>query len=85
MSTFLNKIFCFLLSSWAMLPFSWSQNDSLIVLPFDQYMKIVSKEHPLARRANLQTEKGAAIVQLSRGGFDPYLFNDTKQNYLNDN
>jgi outer membrane protein TolC len=85
MSTFLNKIFCFLLSSWAMLPFSWSQNDSLIVLPFDQYMKIVSKEHPLARRANLQTEKGAAIVQLSRGGFDPYLFNDTKQKYLNDN
>jgi outer membrane protein TolC len=48
-------------------------------------MKIVSHEHPLSQRAALQTQKGTAAIQMARGGFDPYIFNDTKQKYLNDN
>jgi outer membrane protein TolC len=63
----------------------FSQEKELVVLEFDQYMRIVSKEHPLAQRAALQTQKGVAAVQMARGSFDPYLYNDTKQKYLNDN
>lgn len=64
---------------------SYGNQDSIKILLFNDYMKIVVNEHPLAKKASLQPNKGAAAVMMERGGFDPYLFNKTKEKYLNEN
>jgi outer membrane protein TolC len=64
---------------------SFANQDSLKTLHFKDYMTIVVKEHPLAKKAYLQQNKGAALVTQERGDFDPYLFNSTKEKYLNEN
>ncbi len=62
-----------------------ANQDSIKTLAFKDYMKIVVNEHPLAKKAALQLNKGTAVVMMERGAFDPYLFNTTKEKYLNEN
>jgi outer membrane protein TolC len=85
MHTLYSKILSLKLLVILLVNSSLGQQKDQVVLEFENYMKIVMKEHPLAQRAALQTQKGTAAIQMARGGFDPYIINDTKQKYLNDN
>lgn len=51
---------------------------------FDKFMEIVSTQHPMAKRAELQEQLGQANLMSARGAFDPVLFNETGQKYFND-
>ncbi len=61
-----------------------AQNDSSIVLTQDRFLEIVKKHHPVALQADIQVSKGNALLQSSRGGFDPKLFADYNQKYYAD-
>lgn len=76
-------MFVFLLIS-ANLSAQEEPNDSLKVLPFDAFMSLVKKGHPLSVQANLQEAFGEATVQGARGGFDPKAYSDVSQKYFKD-
>ncbi|MCP4522264.1 MAG: TolC family protein [Cytophagales bacterium] len=38
-----------------------------------QFFEWITKNHPLAKQANLLTEKGKAKLKAARGNFDPYI------------
>lgn len=51
------------------------------ILTFSQFMELVKNHHPLAMKANLQTEVGRMEVRNSRGAFDPMAYADVSQKY----
>lgn len=53
-------------------------------LTFDAFMRLVKKNHPLAKQAELQLELGDAYLQKSRGMFDPKAFSEISQKYFDD-
>ncbi|MAY83608.1 MAG: hypothetical protein CMP59_05680 [Flavobacteriales bacterium] len=54
------------------------------VLSFAQFMELVETHHPLAMKANLQTEIGRMEVRSNRGGFDPMAYADVSQKYYDE-
>jgi len=54
------------------------------VLTFEQYFELVKEHHPLALKANLQTEVGRMEVRTKRGGFDPLAYADVSQKYYDE-
>jgi outer membrane protein TolC len=54
------------------------------LLTFDAFMEQVKTQHPLAIQADLRLQKGAANLQMARGGFDPKLFSEVSQKYFSD-
>lgn len=60
------------------LPAGWAQAlDSLpIELGYQEFMRQVLAQHPMARSAELTPDKGAAYLQAARGNFDPVLQGD---------
>lgn len=58
---------------------AFAQSDSTMVMSFSNYMQIVKEHHPLAMQAELQLDRGRAILRQSRGGFDPKLSLTTSQ------
>ncbi len=63
---------------------TFSQEDSTIVLTYDEFISIVREHHPLSYQAQLQGEKGDAVVLKARGGFDPKLDGNANQKYYKD-
>lgn len=61
------------------------QNDTLNVLSIDRFLKIVETHHPMAKQAELLTDKGEATVLRSRGAFDPEIYTDVAQKYFQNN
>ncbi|MGB0422806.1 MAG: TolC family protein [Flavobacteriales bacterium] len=43
------------------------------VLSFDKFMEQVQSDHPVAAAASLQIDRGEALLQTAKGGFDPVL------------
>ena len=60
----------------------FAQNDRAEVLPFETYMNLVRKNHPLAKQAALQLSKGNAELLASKGLFDPKFFTKVTQKYF---
>ncbi|MEX1191882.1 MAG: TolC family protein [Brumimicrobium sp.] len=59
--------------------------DSLQKMGFDDFMTIVKKNHPLAKKADLRNAFGEAELLKSKGGFDPKAYSNIGQKYFNDN
>lgn len=53
--------------------------DSVKTLSAGQVMQIVKQYHPVAKQASVFIEKAKADITISRGGFDPLLFNSAAQ------
>jgi outer membrane protein TolC len=52
-----------------------SQDDALSnILTYDDFIKIVKSNHPIAQRAKLLRPKGEQIIRSAKGGFDPQLY-----------
>jgi outer membrane protein TolC len=51
-------------------------------LTFAAFMDQVKMHHPLAIKADLTLQKGAANLRKARGGFDPKLFSEVSQKYF---
>ncbi len=60
---------------------SFGKNDSLNVLSFDDFLKIVKQNHPIAKQAELLTKYADATILSSKGNFDPKIFYDFKNKY----
>ncbi len=52
------------------------------IFSYDEFMDAVKEHHPLAYQAELQKQRGAAIMLAARGGFDPILMGEIKQKYF---
>ena len=61
-----------------------TEGDSLEILSFNDFMKIVSKHHPMARQADLMVENGEAYLLNAKGGFDPKAITNVAQKYFDD-
>lgn len=48
-------------------------------LSADEVLEIVKKYHPVAKQADIFVEKAKADVTTARGGFDPYIKNESAQ------
>lgn len=48
-------------------------------LSADQVLEIVKKYHPVAKQADIFVEKAKADITIARGGFDPYIKNESAQ------
>ncbi len=55
------------------------------VFSLESFLQLVEEQHPLAKQAKLQIDKGSATLRMSRGGFDPYLNGNINQKYYDDN
>lgn len=51
----------------------WSQEVSGSLLPFDEYLEIVARNHPLGLRAGLNVDLGENLVMKAKGYADPKL------------
>lgn len=43
------------------------------ILTFEQYLQYVYNNHPIAKAANLQSQRGSLFIREARGNFDPTL------------
>jgi outer membrane protein TolC len=64
--------------------FKTKAQDSLIVLPPEDYLDLVKAFHPMAQTADLQRARAAAELLRARGSFDPQLLTDLGQKYFDD-
>lgn len=65
---------CVILLSWT---FAFAQDQETIYqLTASDFLKLVQKNHPVAKQADLIPEKAQAKLLQARGGFDPKLFGD---------
>ncbi len=62
-------LFFFLAS--VLIPQVWGQNSS--ILSEKQFLELVSQFHPMAKQANLLSEKAKQNLMKARGNFDPYV------------
>ncbi|MDZ4751066.1 MAG: TolC family protein [Flavobacteriales bacterium] len=54
------------------------------VLTLDAFVQWVKENHPVSKQADLQLQRGNAIVQTARGSFDPKLWMDLDQKYFDE-
>ena len=52
------------------------------ILSAELFMRQVALHHPLAKQADLQINRGDALVLKARGGFDPKVGGDLRQKYF---
>ncbi len=50
--------------------------DTLFVLPLEQYVQWVLRNHPVAQRAGLLGDQAEAGLRIARGGFDPKWYGE---------
>ena len=59
---------------------SWNVNiaqiDSLRTFTLAEFLTIVKAYHPLAKQADIVTDKAKAELLIARGGFDPMIYSD---------
>jgi hypothetical protein len=55
---------------------SIAQSDSLRTFTLAEFLTIVKAYHPLAKQADIVTDKAKAELLIARGGFDPMLYSD---------
>ncbi len=61
-----------------------AQNNTQTILSYSDFLTIVKNEHPYAKQANIQREKGKAVLLESRGAFDPKInTNIDQKNFKN--
>ena len=48
-------------------------------LEYDDFIKMVNENHPIAQRARLLIPKGEQIIRKAKGGFDPQLYTQFNQ------
>ncbi|MEQ8358731.1 MAG: TolC family protein [Cytophagales bacterium] len=63
---------------------TFAQNDTTLVMDFDAYMKIVKEHHPISQQAELQLDRGKAVLREARGGFDPKINLESSQKDFED-
>ncbi len=61
----------------------FSQNDSLVVLSYQDYILRVKSDHPFAKQADLKINEGEASLLYAKGSFDPKAYTDIGQKYFN--
>lgn len=61
-----------------------SQEKLQSVFSFDDFIKVVLFNHPIAKQAQLKKEEGLAYLMKARGAFDPKLYSDIDQKEFND-
>lgn len=61
-----------------------AQESTPQILTFDEFLNIVKTQHPVSLQAELKLELGEAILQQSRGAFDPKVQADFNQKYFKD-
>ena len=67
----------------SMLPLiQFAQSKELNVFTYNEYLELVKNNHPVAKQAGIQLEKGEAEVQTARGGFDPKVGAEINQKYF---
>lgn len=54
------------------------------ILDYVTFMELVKTNHPLAMKAELQTELGRMEVRANRGAFDPKVYADVSQKYFDE-
>lgn len=54
------------------------------VLTYEDFMKIVKENHPLARNAELRAMSGQYQLKYARGNFDAKIFSDIDQKYFDE-
>jgi len=59
-----------------------SQTDSTAILNYTDFIKVVKEQHPLAKQANIQVNKGDANLLYAKGAFDPEVYTDINQKYF---
>ncbi len=59
-----------------------AQIDSLLILNYQDYIKIVLNEHPIAKQADIKINEGEANLLYARGAFDPKIYTDINQKYF---
>lgn len=55
---------------------AYAQSDSLRTFTLAEFLTIVKTYHPLAKQADIVTDKAKAELLIARGGFDPMLYSD---------
>lgn len=80
----MKKVFGAISVLFCLVGFSMAQSDSIYTLPFQDYMQRVKTHHPVAYIADIQAEKGTNELLTVRGMFDPMLFHNMEQKYLDD-
>lgn len=73
MKSFLKYISFFLIYSCVGNDIFAQADTSTVILSPESFMEIVRKNHPIARQASIQVDKGRSSVLKARGGFDPKL------------
>lgn len=63
----------FILYTLLLMSSTGTTQDSLEVLSYEEYIKIVTENHPVIVRANLLRETANGVDQMARGGFDPKI------------
>ncbi len=58
---------------------AFSQIDSTSVLTYQEYIKIVTEEHPYAKQAAIKISQGDANLLYARGAFDPEIYTNINQ------
>ncbi|MEZ4936011.1 MAG: TolC family protein [Crocinitomicaceae bacterium] len=61
----------------------YSQSE-ITVLSYDQFMKIVKENHPLAKNAELRALSGEYQLRYAKGNFDAKIFSDIDQKYFSE-
>jgi len=64
-------IICFIL---LLQGFKGSAQSDTIILKFDDFLRLVKQNHPVAKQADIITKSADAATQSARGSFDPKLF-----------
>ncbi len=77
-----NRIAFIAFLSWFLFAQNGISQDTSNVFSREDFIEIVKKHHPIAYQADLQTEKAEAIVQRSKGNFDPKLYGKANQKYF---
>lgn len=63
---------------------AYAQEKAGPTLTFEDYMGIVEEHHPFSTAADLQIDQAEALLQRSRGGFDPKVYGSFGQKDLKD-
>jgi outer membrane protein TolC len=61
-----------------------AQRDSIYTLTLDEFIQRVEKNHPIAKQAQLQIERGESNMRLAKGALDPKLEAGIDQKYYDE-
>lgn len=61
-----------------------SQNDTTLILNFENLQSMVVKHHPISKKIGLKTEMANVFLMKAKGNFDPKIIGNIYQKYIND-